>query len=418
MKQLRYVLLSGLMVGSLAFAQSATVLAAEQITEAENMTREYGTQEVWSDSTASGGKKRILWNNGAAYGTLKASGGFTQIDIRAKGDHYGSAYPKVDVWVDHVFIKTISLDSEYWKTFSVTGNWAAGDHRLYLEYTNDHKHRGVILDSAVAANVTTPTEPTPTEPVPTIPGDNTNGSGGAKTDQTFLSYSNGTYTSRYHLYAAGLDWTKPVGALIYADGSGEYGLKNPSSTYLLAGTNGLVNVAKRNNMVLITPFAPNTACADGGGSCWYQGDSVGYTKWAESLVQDIYTKYPIDKSRVAMGGYSSGAQLAARYWTPSGAAQRTMNDGVIVSISCGGNPAMTETTYTTAFKANVHMNWNTGDQDDSCPHTATWSTNGGYTHYTNLGFNTSRDILPGVTHNRSGQFGNIVEAQIKEHVKL
>jgi hypothetical protein len=259
-----------------------------------------------------------------------------------------------------------------------------------------------------------------TPPTPPPPGDNTGGSGGPKTDRTGLSYTANGVTSTYHLYAAGLDWTKRVGVMIYADGSAEFGLKNPSSTYLLAGTNGLINVAKRNNMILVTPLAPGAGCPDGDGTCWYQTSS-GYTRliktqWAEALVKYIYTLYPLDISRVAMGGYSSGAQLAAQAWVPSGAAQRTMNDGVIVSISCGGPPAVTEVVYTASFKANVHMNWNTGDNDAGCPYTAEWSTTGGYNYYKSAGFQTSLDVLPGVTHDRSGDFGGIMDAQIQEHV--
>jgi hypothetical protein len=254
----------------------------------------------------------------------------------------------------------------------------------------------------------------------------TGGDGGAKTDQTNISYTAEGLTSKYHLYAAGLDWTKPVGMIIYADGSGEYGLKNPANNYLLGGSNGLVAVAKRNNMVLLTPLAPGGGCSDGDGTCWYlPSGSVSAPqklKWAEALVKHVQSQYPIELNRVAMGGYSSGAQLAAQYWVPSGAAQRTMTDGVIVSISCGGapmnseDPIPSEVTYTAAFKANVHMNWNSGDNDNGCPHTANWSTNGGYSHYTNKGFQTSRDLLPGVTHDRSGDFGKIMEDQIKEHV--
>ena len=71
-----------------------------------------------------------------------------------------------------------------------------------------------------------------------------------------------------HLYAAGLDWSRPVGLLVYADGSGEYGLENPRSSYLLGGDKGLAAVAKRANMVLLTPFSPNRSCSDGGGACW------------------------------------------------------------------------------------------------------------------------------------------------------
>ncbi|QRK04738.1 hypothetical protein JQX13_31485 [Archangium violaceum] len=244
----------------------------------------------------------------------------------------------------------------------------------------------------------------------------TGGSGGPLTDRTFLSFydSASGYTSDYHLYAAGLDWSKPVGLLVYADGSGEYGLKNPGSTYLLAGTNGLINVAKRNNMVLLTPFSPNKACADGDGSCWYQGDPPGYTRWAEALVKRVQSQYPIETDRVAFGGYSSGAQLATEYWVPSGAAQRTMTDGVVVAISYGGSPKVTAS-ISEAFRTRVHMNWNTGDKDTAYTTTSSYGVKAGYAWYTDRAFQTSLDVIAGLGHSRS-DFGLVMERQIKEHV--
>lgn len=241
-------------------------------------------------------------------------------------------------------------------------------------------------------------------------------------DRTNLSFTAAGYTSTYHLYAGGLNWSRPVGLLIYTDGSAEYGLKNPSDTYLLAGGSGMIAVAKRHNMVLLTPLSPNKNCSDGDGSCWYQGDPPGYVRWLESLVRQIQAQYRVDKRRVAFGGYSSGAQLATEYWVPSGAAQRTMTDGVIVAISFGGSPKMSETFYSPAFKANVHMNWNVGQQDDS------WLINdetegpaqgyngkAGYDHYTRLGFQTSANIIPGLDHDRD-DFGSVMDAMISRHV--
>lgn len=243
----------------------------------------------------------------------------------------------------------------------------------------------------------------------------TGGSGGALTDRTNQTFTGSQYTSKYHIYASGLDWSKPVGMMIYADGSSEYGLKNPSSTYLLAGTDGLINVAKRNNMLLLTPFAPNTACADGDGSCWYMGDPVGYAKWAEELVTYVQSQYNIEKDRVEFGGYSSGAQLATEWWVPSGAAQRTMTDGVVVAISYGGSPKMTEVAYDSNFKSKVHMNWNTGSQDSAYTTTSAYGVKAGYNAYTNKGFATSLDVISGLGHSRD-DFGKVMEAQIKEHV--
>lgn len=241
------------------------------------------------------------------------------------------------------------------------------------------------------------------------------GSGGALTDRINQTYQGSQYTSKYHVYAANLDWSKSVGMLVYADGTAEYGLNNPSSSYLLGGTNGLINVAKRHNMVLVTPFSPNTNCTDSGTACWYIGDSVGYAKWAEELVTYIQGQYPIEKDRVAFGGYSSGAQLATEWWVPSGAAQRTMTAGVVVAMSFGGSPKMTEVAYPSTFKSRVHLNWNAGANDSSYTTTSAYGVMAGYNAYTGNGFTTSLDVIPGLGHARN-DFSSVMEAQINEHV--
>lgn len=247
------------------------------------------------------------------------------------------------------------------------------------------------------------------------PASTTIGAGGSKTDRTNLSFSSG-YTSKYHLYAGGLNWSSPVGLLLYTDGSGEYGLKNPKSSYLLGGGNGLIAVAKKHNMVLLTPFSPNKSCSDGDGSCWYLGDPLGYARWAEALVKLVQSQYPIAKNRVAVGGYSSGAQFCTEWWVPSGAAQRTMTGGVIVGISYGGTPKIKEVAYSPAFKSNVHMNWNVGTNDPSYTKDGNYSVKPGYDHYTKAGFKTSLDIVPGLAHERDGTFGAVMDAQIAKHV--
>jgi hypothetical protein len=231
-----------------------------------------------------------------------------------------------------------------------------------------------------------------------------------------FSFSANGYTSTYLLYADGLDSTKPIGLLIYADGSGEYGLKHPTSSYLLAGDDGLISVARRHNMVLLTPLSPNKNCADGSGSCWYMGDPPGYTRWLESLVRKIQSQYAIDKRRIAFGGYSSGAQLATEWWIPSGAAQRTMTSGVIVAISYGGSPKMPEVAYAPSFKSSVHMNWNVGSKDPSYIRDGKYSVKAGYDHYTRAGFKTSLDIVRGLSHDRDGTFGSVMDTQITKHV--
>jgi hypothetical protein len=120
---------------------------------------------------------------------------------------------------------------------------------------------------------------------------------GPPVDRTNVHYSNGVLTSRGHIFAGHLDWSKPVGMIVYTDGSGERGLRSYDDPYLLDanGTTGLVEVARRRNMVLVTPLAPGGGCDDGGGSCWYDDSgsvSVAQkTRWAFDFIRWVRRQY-------------------------------------------------------------------------------------------------------------------------------
>lgn len=261
-----------------------------------------------------------------------------------------------------------------------------------------------------------------------ISGPSSGGSGGALTDATYVSFNNGVRTHTYHRYAAGLDWTKPVGLLIYTDGSGEYGLTTPSSSYLLNGTHGMIAIAKKHNMILLTPMAPGGNCNDGDGVCWYDSSSSTSTtpaiklKWSKDLIDFIFSQYNIDRSRVAFGGYSSGAQWTTQYWGP-GHAHEVMTDGVAVAISYGGDPKVTNNN-TTAHKNNVPVVWNVGHLDEAWSQ-PTWddSVSKGHTYYNSNGYSTDITVLGGVTHDRyisspeTGEFGRIMDRAITRYVR-
>jgi predicted RecA/RadA family phage recombinase len=252
-------------------------------------------------------------------------------------------------------------------------------------------------------------------------GSFTGGSGGLLTDRTAVSYNNGTKTSTYHIYAAGLDWSKRVGLLVYGDGSGEAGLANTASTYLMAGTNGLIAVAKRNNMILVTPRAPGNGCTDGDGVCWYLPSNDGTTRaqkttWLDNLIKtQVLPLYNIDKTRVCISGFSSGAENTAGIYGPAFAAS-WMEDGLLLAISYGSSPAQygITSTYTTAFKANVAAVWDVYADDET---TAVADSLDGYNWYVTNGFATRvRNVRPGGQHDRPGEFGGLVDQYVIQHV--
>lgn len=253
-------------------------------------------------------------------------------------------------------------------------------------------------------------------------GFTTGGSGGPLTDRTSVSYTNTAGTaSTGHIYAAGLDWTKKVGVLVYTDGSGEFGLANPTSTYLLAGTNGLIAKAKAQNMILVTPRAPGNGCNDGDGVCWYDASFDGTSittkvKWADDFIQNqVLTKYDIDTRRVCIAGYSSGAQFTMEYYGPQ-YASAWMTDGLLLAISYGGSPKVTAN-YPTAFKQNVSAVWDVGSTDPAYQSSGSFGVQAGYDWYTANGFTTTElTVVAGEDHARDGLFGGIVDREITQHV--
>lgn len=252
----------------------------------------------------------------------------------------------------------------------------------------------------------------------------TGGSGGDLTDTGNLTFQDTAGTSStYHLFAEGLDWTKNVGLLVYTDGSGEWGLDAArlDHQYLLGTPTGMRAVARRQNMILLTPKAPGNGCLDGDGTCWYDDSNDGTSpiqklEWSNELIRYILTRYNIDRRRIAIGGYSSGAQWTTAWWGPRYASD-VMLDGVAVAISYGGQPRVAPR-ITAAYKAAVEHVWDVGTLDDAYTQ-PTWDdgVQTGRAWYQGEGFAVTDLVLQqGAGHDRVStsptDFGPIMEREI------
>ncbi len=242
----------------------------------------------------------------------------------------------------------------------------------------------------------------------------TGGSGGPLTDRLDVSFSSAGYTSDYHIFASGLDWSAPVGLLVYTDGSGGYGIDNPNGTYLLDadGDAGLVAVAKKHNLLLVTPEAPAPGC-DGTDNCWYDSrHAAGKAQWSADLISHVKSQYDIDLGRIVIGGYSSGAQWTTRFFLPAHGEAHSVD--LAVAIAYGGAPA-TNASFSAAYRRSTVVSFDTGTSDEAYT-TSTWGARGGYSWYTDAGFVTDATWPSGVGHNRSRQFAAIMDREITEHL--
>lgn len=111
----------------------------------------------------------------------------------------------------------------------------------------------------------------------------TNGTGGAFTDRTFQSFTASSGLSgEYHIYAAGLTTTQPVGLMVQFHGDAAYEYLNPNSSYSLGGTTGIRAQAKAHNMILVVAKAPDTT----GTVTWWEAGSAN-ADYTRDLIQQV-----------------------------------------------------------------------------------------------------------------------------------
>ncbi|WP_347057295.1 hypothetical protein ABC795_11360 [Blastococcus sp. HT6-30] len=236
---------------------------------------------------------------------------------------------------------------------------------------------------------------------PAVSGGSTGGSGGSYSDQPRASFTAGNgQTGRYLRYAGGIDAGKPVGLVMYVDGTGEYGIDNPNASYALGGSSGLVAHGKARNMVTLAVESPNQSC-----ECWHTGDTAAYADFlAELIEEEGIGKYPI--SEVWLAGFSSGAQEITRFLVPRHPELMRLGGGWVVFG--GGGPPAGGTALTAASMAGVRGHWFTGTADTAVPLTASWGARAGRDWYAGRGVTASSEFPSGVGHALDGRLGPTV----------
>jgi len=227
------------------------------------------------------------------------------------------------------------------------------------------------------------------------------GSGGSYTDQARRSFTarNGL-TGRYLTYAAGIDRTRPVALVVYADGTGEYGVDNPTSSYALGGSAGLVANARSRNAITLAVESPNQSC-----ECWHTGNTSGYADFLADLVEKQLASYPV--SEVWLTGFSSGSQEVTRFLVPRHPELLRFGGGWVL-FGGGGPPAASGANVTAARMSGVRGHWYTGTADTAVPLTASWGAQAGERWYAARGVTTSHEWPEGVGHTLGGKLGRTV----------
>ena len=217
-----------------------------------------------------------------------------------------------------------------------------------------------------------------------------------RTNQTFLSYTSpaGT-TSQYHVYAEGVDFSKPVGVVFYFDG--DYWRNDQSKVYDPSGELAqMAASAAAQNMLFVPVISPDANRYDAGVTWWEDMDRNG--EFFRSFASSFIAANGVDSSNVWTMGYSGGAEFIT--YELNTKPQTWRNGGGSIMVAGGG---LDEGTPSAALKSQP-MFWYANSNDGSGEtYPQTWSARGavegGYNAYRNAGYtNASATVLNGSGH--------------------
>ena len=217
-----------------------------------------------------------------------------------------------------------------------------------------------------------------------------------RTNQTFLSYTSpaGT-TSQYHVYAEGVDFSKPVGVVFYFDG--DYWRNDQSKVYDPSGELAdMAASAAAQNMLFVPVISPDTNRYDGGVTWWEDMERNG--EFFRSFASSFIAANGVDSSSVWTMGYSGGAEFIT--YELNTKPQTWRNGGGSIMVAGGG---LDEGTPSAALKSQP-MFWYANSNDGTGEtYPQTWSARGavegGYNAYRNAGYtNASATVLNGSGH--------------------
>ena len=217
-----------------------------------------------------------------------------------------------------------------------------------------------------------------------------------RTNQTFLSYTSpaGT-TSQYHVYAEGVDFSKPVGVVFYFDG--DYWRNDQSKVYDPSGELAqMAASAAAQNMLFVPVISPDANRYDAGVTWWEDMERNG--EFFRSFASSFIAANGVDSSNVWTMGYSGGAEFIT--YELNTKPQTWRNGGGSIMVAGGG---LDEGTPSGALKSQP-MFWYANSNDGSGEtYPQTWSARGavegGYNAYRNAGYtNASATVLNGSGH--------------------
>ncbi|MDO4641326.1 MAG: hypothetical protein Q4A84_06450 [Neisseria sp.] len=214
-------------------------------------------------------------------------------------------------------------------------------------------------------------------------------------DNTTISFTGPSgQTSSYRIYGDHLEEdSAPYGLLVYLHGDGADEFDDAQSKTLQA----YADIARKHNLLMIAPKTP-----DRGSLTWWKKESS--PTYLSELLQEVYRRYPIDKSRIWLVGYSGGAETIS-YNLLTDHSNLFQGGGALL---IGGGGFSNDTSFglkpSSQLKQNFVLKWLIGEKDTDGQEEADPGFDAldaakqAYRRYRNEGFSASLEIVPNVGH--------------------
>ncbi len=375
--------------------------AAQLLYRYSGDTHAAGTQRDFSDVPAGASAfTAVSWMKAKGYTTGYADGTFGVDRPITRGELAAFLYrmsgekasaPATSPFTDLDARDTFYAPATWFKATGLIAGYADGSFRPDQDVTRGETAK--FLYAVESRTHGTPPAYQVSTPARSSAVNATGGSGGAYQDARALTYSNGTVSSQYHVYADHLDGAEPHGIMIHLHGDGGWEYKDQKWSFIP----DYLKLAEEHNLMLVVPHTP-----DRSSNTWWKRDSSG--KWAADLLKDLGKKYNLDLNQVYWTGYSGGADTVAEHMMNSHSAGWT--GGAAVIVAGGGIYGQSQPLrpISPALQKNFSMHWVVGADDtpaaggSSGSYDAVRAARLGHAFYTKLGLKTSLTIKPGMDH--------------------
>ena len=207
---------------------------------------------------------------------------------------------------------------------------------------------------------------------------------------TEMSFSTGTVTGSYRIYAEGVDYSEPVSLVVRLHGDGAYEYDVPR--YWL---NEMAVVAEEHNAILVAPRSPDYVT-----DTWWE-NSYDTLPWLRELMfSEVLPAVGLDTDDVLWMGYSGGAELLTRSLIPHTPELAT---GASIMVGGGGMPYDADDTIMSDSAEIVGpLFWVTGQLDNGTKPDQPWdaysAVQTGVDYFSRFDFDIEARFPAGVDH--------------------